>query len=256
MHYDPVRPKPYCGPMTERQTLICQDDACEIQAVPEHAVSATGHTLHIEMVSDWVCPYCPVGEANLREALQAFPDLEVTFQYTPYMLNPDLPEQGADRQAYLQEKGADPAKVRENEQKYTEMAAQVGWIYRYDLIKRSPNTLNAHRLAAFAAWQGKQLEIGHRLFAAHFTEGRNLSDLEVLLDIAQADGLDRETVRCYLQSQEDREEIRSRALAQKPIRGIRGVPSFFLNGELAVTGAEPVEVFRQAIVACLNGSAV
>lgn len=253
MHYDLVRPKPYCEPMTERrQTLICEGDACEVQTASEQVLPQTRAALDIEMVSDWVCPYCPVGEAHLREALKAFPDLPVTFGYGPYMLNPDLPEKGVHRETYLLQKGADLSKVRENEQKYIQMAQEAGWTYRYDLIQHTPSTLNAHRLAAYAATHGKQLEVGHRLFRAHFTEGKNLSDSEVLLDIAVSAGLNREEAKCYLQSQEDREEVRAAALAQKPIRGIRGVPSFFFNGELAVTGAEPVEVFRKAIVACVQ----
>ncbi|WP_051963726.1 DsbA family oxidoreductase [Deinococcus misasensis] len=234
--------------MKDFQTLVCTEDACEIQTVDlATPVLPQARVLHIEMVSDWVCPYCPIGEAHLQQALQAFPELEVTLEYSPYMLNPDFPAEGHDREAYLLQKYGDLTPVRESEEKLTHMAAQAGWTYRYDRMDRSPNTLNAHRLALHALRAGKQPEIAELLFKAHFKEGKDLSDLQVLLDLAEQVGLDRSEVEVYLDSDQDRSEVREKALSQKPVRGIKGAPSFFFGGVLTVTGAASPEVFEQAI---------
>lgn len=188
--------------------------------------------ISIEIISDVVCPWCYVGLANLRQAIahaeQRQPGMSerVRVQWSPYMLNPDLPSQGIPRTDYLMGKFGTTSLERFGR---VQAAAQnAGLPLRLDLIQVQPNSLDAHVLVAAAGDQGHALT--DHLFEAFFVEGRDISKREVLLDVCETAGFDRARAEAALAD----------ALLVKRVRhiadewrehGVSGVPTFVIQCE-------------------------
>ena len=152
-------------------------------------MSEANEILTIDIVSDVVCPWCYVGEKRLEEALaeEAGP---VAVRWRPYQLDPTIPEAGLDRAEYMEKKFGNSGRVKSAHDNLTRLGAEVGLPFAFDKIKRSPNTLDAHRLIRWAASAGVQAKVVDRLFKAYFVEGRDIGDRNVLLAIAGECGLD------------------------------------------------------------------
>jgi predicted DsbA family dithiol-disulfide isomerase len=207
--------------------------------------------LTIETTSDFVCPWCYIGEARLEKALKLVaPGVEIKHNWRPYELNPDQPIEGADRKEYMERRfGAEKMKVMEARMK--ELGKEDGLEFRQELIKRSPNTRLAHRLNWFAAQEGK--DIARAIFKAYFTEGKDIGDIEVLVALAGAAGLDTKKTRSFLASNEGVSEI-ERLEKEGRARGIQGVP-FITIGSEEIRGAETVQEMADAIERALQSLA-
>ena len=203
--------------------------------------------LKVEVFSDVACPWCYVGERRLARALAAFPQADrVEVVFRPYQLDPTLPETPAPLRERLAEKfGAQlDAVLRQT----AAAAAGDGLELRFDRAL-SVNTLTAHRLLRLAEREGGaevQRALAERLFAAHFTDGRNVADPAVLAELAAAVGLDRARVEAYLASDEGLAEVRGE-IAHAQRLGIRAVPTFVFDGRYAVQGAQPPSAFLQVL---------
>lgn len=165
-------------------------------------------------------------------------------RWLPFQLNPDLPESGIPREEYVARKfGARGKGVNE---RVVMAGRQLGIGFEYDKMKVQPNTLNAHRLMVFAERAGRQDELAEELFRAHFTEGANLTDVDMLADVAARAGLDRKAAAAYLASEEDRDAI-AQADTEARSAGIGGVPFFIFNRDIGVSGAQDPETLVQAM---------
>jgi predicted DsbA family dithiol-disulfide isomerase len=201
--------------------------------------------IKIEVYADVVCPWCYIGEKRLDAALAQRPDLEVERNWRPFQLRPEMPPKGANWQEFSREKfgGADRAQQAFNQ--VTTVGASDGITFDFTKVASAPNTVDAHRLVLYAARQSKQWEMAEALFAAYFTHGRNLNEVEHLLEIAENVGLARDAVAEYLQSDADKAEVaQSQHTADE--YGISSVPTFIINGEYLVSGAQPPETFLRA----------
>ena len=178
----------------------------------------------IDVFSDPICPWCYIGKKRLDQALAARPDLPIAVRWRAFQLNPDMPRDGMDRQSYL--------------------SAKVGIDFQFDKIPRTPSTLNAHRLIRYAQRPGVEKADGlmPALFQAYFIDGKDIGDVAVLLDIAQAVGLDRPAVQEYLNSREDEDEVQAEDVFARRL-GIGGVPCFIIDGKYALSGAQEPEAF-------------
>ncbi len=202
--------------------------------------------IKLDILSDPVCPWCYIGKANLDRALEARPEHALTVEWHPFQLNPDMPEGGLDRRDYLEAKFGGRENAVKVYARVAEAAESAGLKIDFGKIGRTPNTLDAHRLIHWAGLEGRQTAAVSRLFKAYFEEGRDIGDREVLLDIAQGIGLDREMTRRLFDSDADLDDIRARD-AHARERGVNGVPTFVLANQHVLTGAQPTELWLQVI---------
>lgn len=200
----------------------------------------------LDVVVDVVCPWCFLGKRRLDAALAGLPDVDATVRYRPFQLDPDLPPEGRERQAYMKAKFGDLARVDEIHRRLVDMGADVGIAFAFDRIERTPNTLDAHRLIRWAAAEGKGEEMVERLFSLYFEEGEDIGDTDVLAAAAEAVGLDGAEIRDRLDAGEDRDAVAAE-VAEATRIGVTGVPFTILAGKYGLSGAQSTEVFADAI---------
>ena len=200
----------------------------------------------LDIISDPICPWCYIGKTLLTQALEERPDHPFTLEWHPFQLNPDMPESGMDRREYLETKfGGKNGAIRAYAP-ILERAEAVGLNIDFGGIKRTPNTLNAHRLIHWAGIEGQQTPVVMALFHAYFEEGRDIGDKEVLGDIADSAGMDAAVVMKLLKSDADVEDIRRKDTQFRQM-GISGVPAFIVAGKHAVPGCQPKELWIKVI---------
>jgi predicted DsbA family dithiol-disulfide isomerase len=200
----------------------------------------------LDILSDPICPWCYIGKANLDRALERHPEHPFEIEWHPFQLNPDMPEGGVDRREYLEGKFGGQANAARIYARVDEAARAAGLEIDWGAIPRVPNTLDAHRLIHWAGLEGRQTPVVSALFRAYWREGRDIGDRAVLLDIAEAAGLDRGVIERLYESGADAEDIRARdAWARE--RGVTGVPTFVVANSHVVPGAQPPELWDQVI---------
>ncbi len=202
--------------------------------------------IKLDILSDPICPWCYIGKANLDRALEAHPDHPFEIEWHPFQLNPDMPSEGMDRRTYLENKfgGKDNAVAVYG--RIADAAEAIGLPIDFATIKRTPNTLNAHRLIHWAGLEGRQTPVVSALFRAYFQDGKDIGDPATLLDIAEGAGLDRAMTERLLTSDSDAEDIKARD-AHARDRGVTGVPTFVVGNQHVVPGAQPSELWAQVI---------
>ncbi len=204
--------------------------------------------LRIDIVSDAICPWCYIGKRQLERTLATLADEGLPFavHWNPFQLNPDMPKQGRDRVAYRVQKFGSAERAREMDERVAGAAANVGLAFRLDLIQRTPNTLDAHRLIWLAGREGMQDPVMEAVFAAYFVQGRDIGDREVLADCAAQGGMDRGKVADFLAGEVAAKEMLAADRAAREA-GVNGVPSFFLDGYGLYSGAMPAETMAEAL---------
>ena len=204
--------------------------------------------LKIDFVSDVSCPWCVIGLRSLEQALDRIGDSATTeIHFQPFELNPGMAPEGQDIAEHLAQKyGSTREQLVRNQEAIRARGAELG--FTFDMGKRSRvyNTFDAHRLLHWAELEGRQRELKRALFAAYFTEGRNPSDREVLIDLATQAGLDPVRAREILESGLYADEVREREQFYGE-RGIQAVPSVIVNDKYLIQGGQPVEAFEQAL---------
>ena len=202
--------------------------------------------IKLDIFSDPICPWCYIGKTRLDRALERRPDHPFTIEWHPFQLNPDMPREGMDRRAYLEAKfGGKDGAVRAY-MPVVEHAEQAGLKIDFEAIQRTPNTLDAHRLIHWAGIEGRQTFVVSALFRAYFTEGRDIGDHEVLADIADSAEMDAGVIQRLLGSDADVQDIRDRDAAAREM-GINSVPTFIVNRQHAVPGAQPTELWLKVM---------
>ncbi|MCG6903364.1 MAG: DsbA family oxidoreductase [Rhodobacter sp.] len=200
----------------------------------------------LDILSDPICPWCYIGKANLDRALEKAGDHPFEIEWHPFQLNPDMPADGMDRREYLETKFGGRQQAVEVYGRIAEAAEAAGLEIDFAAIKRTPNTLNAHRLIHWAGLEGRQTPVVAALFRAYFKEGRDIGNVEVLADIADSAGLDAAMVRQLLQGEADLDDIRARDTWARE-KGVTGVPTFVVDHQHAVPGAQPPELWSRVI---------
>ncbi len=199
----------------------------------------------IDIVSDVVCPWCYLGEKRLEAALAEEPQ-PVQVRWRPYQLDPTIPEGGLDRAEYMAKKFGRDGRLQSIHDNLMRLGADLGVPFAFDRIKRSPNTLDAHRLIRWALSAGVQARVVDRLFEAYFVEGRDIGDRGVLIEIASECGLEAKLVEKLLAEGVDVDLVREE-IAEAQAIGVSGVPFFIFAGRLGVPGAQEPSVLRRAM---------
>jgi predicted DsbA family dithiol-disulfide isomerase len=209
--------------------------------------------LHIDFVSDIVCPWCVVGLGGLTEALGRLEGegIAAEIRFQPFELNPQMPPEGENIVDHIGRKyGATPEQSARNRAMIAERAAEAwpGFEMRMGEASRIWNTFDAHRLLHWAGTIGRaeQRALKEALFRAHFTEGRTMTDADVLADAAAAAGLDRAEAAAVLAEGRYAAEVRA-AEALWVSRGITGVPAVVVEGKWLISGGQPASVFEDAL---------
>jgi predicted DsbA family dithiol-disulfide isomerase len=208
--------------------------------------------LTIEVVSDVVCPWCFIGKRRLEAALelyaQARPDAPAPkVSFHPFQLNPDLPPEGMLRADYVARKwgGRSSAEVYA---RVSGVGKEVGIDFEFDRIVRQPNTRAAHALISLAASQGVQPAVKEAMMQAYFIDGRDLTDIDTLVEIAERAGVDPKRAREHLADPDALRAIDGADLEARRI-GVEGVPFFIFNRRFAVSGAQEAPTLLDAMIA-------
>jgi predicted DsbA family dithiol-disulfide isomerase len=200
----------------------------------------------LDILSDPICPWCHIGKRHLDRALEGRAENPFVVEWHPFQLNPDMPSEGMDRRAYLEAKFGGRENAVRVYARIDEAAAAAGLAIDWEAMTRTPNTLDAHRLIHWAGLEQRQTFAVDRLFKAYFTEGRDIGDPRVLVDIAEAIGMQPEMVERLLASDADAEDIRARD-AHARARGVTGVPTFVVANAHVLPGAQPPDLWSQVI---------
>ena len=202
--------------------------------------------LLIEIVHDLVCPWCYLGVRRLLRTMRRRPDLAFELIWRPFLLNPDMPRTGMARPDYVVRKFGGEDRARRLYATISETGRNEGVDFRFDRIRRTPSSVDAHRLVRHAAGYGRADSLVEALFAAHFTDGCDIGDHAVLVAIAAACGMDRVAVRRFLASDAEAEAVHADNLRAHRL-GINGVPCFVVDGMHAIAGAQEPEVIERLL---------
>jgi predicted DsbA family dithiol-disulfide isomerase len=198
--------------------------------------------LTIDVISDVICPWCFIGKRRLEKALG---DRPATVRWHPFQLNPDMPREGIDRRTYRIRKFGSWERSLELDARVAAAGLGEGIAFNFDRMARTPNTLDAHRIIWLAGERGVQDAMVEALFLAYFTDGRDLTDRVTLAEIAAGAGLDRVEVDGLLAGDGGLDVVRTDEEQARRL-GVSSVPYFVVNGRVALSGAQPPELFRQA----------
>ena len=208
--------------------------------------------LSIEIVLDLVCPWCYLGTRRLMRTLRRRPDLLFDLTWRPFLLNPDMPRLGMARPDYIVRKFGGEERARRLYASITEIGRAEGIQFRFDRIRRTPSSIDGHRLVHLASRFGRADAMIEALFSAHFTDGQDIGEHGVLIAVAAACGLDPLSVRDYLLGDEDTDMVHADNLRAHRL-GINGVPCFVIGGRHAIAGAQEPEVIERLLdVAALD----
>lgn len=202
--------------------------------------------LRIDIVSDVVCPWCIIGYRQLAKALEASgTDHEI--HWHPFELNPDMPPEGQNLREHVTEKyGTTKEQSQDSRLKMIEIGADLGFTFSFADDMRMHNTFNVHQLLHWADQLGRMNDLKQALFVAHFSHRRNLSDSNVLADIAAEIGLERSEAQRILDDQRFATEVRT-AENDWLNKGISGVPAMIFNNRHLVTGAQGVDNYASIL---------
>ncbi|MFL2100620.1 DsbA family protein [Desemzia sp. FAM 24101] len=201
--------------------------------------------MKIDIWSDFVCPFCYIGKRHIEEATKGMED--ITFEYHSYELDPTAPEkyEGPMQEYFAEIKGMSSSQADDMIQQVTTMATNAGLDYHYEKIQHG-NTVKPHRLFQYAKTQGKGTEFMEVAKEAYFINGEWLNDDPTLVELAEKVGLDKEVAAKILHSEDYLDAVQQDVTAAQQI-GVQGVPFFVIDGKYGISGAQPIDTFKQVL---------
>jgi predicted DsbA family dithiol-disulfide isomerase len=198
--------------------------------------------MQIDIVSDVICPWCFIGKRRLERALALRPDLPATLSWRAFQLNPDMPSDGISRELYLAAKFSGSRAAGRIYAAACVAGRAEGIDFAFERIRRTPNTLRAHRLIRLAACEGCAAQVVEALFRGYFVEGLDIGDIDTLAALAARAGLDEAATHSYLLGDAGAGEVRAEEDRARRL-GIHAVPCFVLDRGYAISGAQEPEMF-------------
>ena len=205
----------------------------------------------LDIISDPICPWCYIGKTKLDRALEKHPEHDFIIEWHPFQLNPSMPPKGMDRREYLEAKFGGKEEAVRVYSDVANAAEAAGIEINFEGIQRTPSTLNAHRLLHWGALEGKQNAVVDRLFKAYFQKGQDISNHDVLVEIASITGMNAELTRRLLKADSDANDIQDRDAAARE-RGVSGVPCFVIGNHYVIQGAQDTELWEKVIIELSN----
>ena len=204
--------------------------------------------LRVDIVSDVVCPWCIIGYQQLQKALDSLPTpVDVSLQWHPFELNPHMPPGGQLLREHLAQKyGTTPEASRAARDRLTSLGQSLGFSFDYHDDMRMLNTFKAHQLLHWAGEQGRQTALKLALFEAFFSRRQDVSDVDVLSEVAAAVGLPANEAAAVLSDGRYADTVREEQRVWLQ-REVHAVPTFLFNGGYPVPGAQEAETFVRVI---------
>lgn len=203
-------------------------------------------TVQIDIVSDVMCPWCIVGYKQLEQAL-GMAQTGAFVRWHPFELNPGMPPEGQNLREHITEKyGSTPAQSQSARKQLRDLGTSLGFDFNFDDDSRIVNTFAAHQLLGWAQEKGLQHLLKMALLEAHFTQQQDVSDHQVLIEVAADVGLDPEAAEKVLTSGSHAEDTRAHQQFWTS-RGISGVPSMIFDGRYLLTGAQGAQTYAQML---------
>ena len=215
-------------------------------------IAAPPPRLPVEVVFDLVCPWCYLGIRRLLRVLAERHDLQPDLHWRPFLLNPEIAPGGIPRQDWLTRKFGGEERARRLHGTIAELGRAADIHFRFDLLRRIPASLDAHRLLRWASRQGPVDRLVERLFAAYFCEGLDIGQHATLAVLAGEEGFEAATALRFLAGAGETEWVHLENLRAHRL-GINGVPCFLVDGEHAIAGAQEPEVLERLIEVALAG---
>lgn len=205
--------------------------------------------MEITIWSDFVCPFCYIGQSHLERALETFDHAdEVTISHKTFQLMPGAKYTPGKNfyESFAELKGVSVEEATQMNQQVEQMAEQTGLHFNMEDMKMA-DTMPAHRVFQYAKNEGKDDEYFQAFYRAYFEEGQLISDFDTIVELSESVGLDGQTVREILEDEEKFKAEASLDIFQAGQVGVQGVPFFVFNNKYAVQGAQPVDVFTQVL---------
>lgn len=194
-------------------------------------------TITIDMVSDVVCPWCIVGYKRLQQAIQTLDNINVEVKFHPFELNPTMPTEGQNLREHVIEKyGITPAQSKENRQRLVDVGRTIGFEFNLADDATMQNTFKAHQLIHYANEMGLAVAMKMRLFEAYFSEGKDINNIDILVQEGSSIGLDSHSIKAVLYDERYGDAVRQLESVWMQ-RGIQSVPTFVI-GNQGVAGAQ------------------
>jgi len=205
----------------------------------------------VNMVSDVVCPWCIVGYERLQKAIKLVDGIEVDIKFHPFELNPNMDQAGQNLREHIMEKyGISEQQSADNRARLVQAGEALGFAFNFSDDSRMQNTFKAHQLIHFAASLGAEEAMKLRLFKAYFTEGKNINDIDVLVEEAAQVGIEPASAREVLMSEQYAQQVRQEENLWLQ-RGVQSVPTFVI-GNQGVAGAQEPETLAAFIKQAAN----
>jgi predicted DsbA family dithiol-disulfide isomerase len=201
----------------------------------------------LDIISDAICPWCYIGKRQVERALPMLAEegLHFSVHWHPFQLNPDMPAVGVDRREHRLRKFGSEERIAEMDKRIVEAAAAVGLDFHPERMRRTPNTVAAHRVIWLAEREGVQDAVVEALFRGYFCDGADIGGADTLADLATGAGLERDAMLTLLAGDEGKREVLDEdATARRS--GLNGVPSFVMQGHILFSGAVPADTMAEA----------
>lgn len=191
----------------------------------------------IETFADLICPWCYIGKHRLMRALAERPRVRPEMRWQPFQLNPDMPRAGMERDAYLSAKFGGPERARQIYAVVEETAERDGLALHLGRIRRTPNTLDAHRAIRIAARHGLGDAMADALFRVYFADGLDIGDRDTLAATAAGVGFDGHEMKALLASDAESTAVQSADKLARQL-GLQAVPCYIFDRRYALSGAQ------------------
>jgi predicted DsbA family dithiol-disulfide isomerase len=202
--------------------------------------------IRIDIVSDVVCPWCYVGKRNLEKALSGLPEVETDVHWHPFQLDPTVPEEGVDRQKHYAEKFGSIERFSMLEDRVVQAGANAGISFDFENQARIPNTLKLHALIREAEKDGFSAELKQAFLSAYFEQAIDLTSTKEIVKILEKFGWSAEKTQGIIADNAIENEVIQEIRHYQNL-GVSGVPFFIINNKYALSGAQPPEVFTEAL---------
>ncbi|WP_066631383.1 DsbA family oxidoreductase [Labilibacter marinus] len=209
--------------------------------------------IKLDIVSDVMCPWCIVGYKRLEKAIQELGIKDqIDIEWQPFELNPNMPKSGQDLQEHIMQKyGSSPEQVKQVQQQLSQYGSELGFNFDYFEGMRIVNSREAHILLDYARKSNQQTELKLALFTAFFSEQKDISKREVLREIINSIDLNTDEAMALLDKPEAKENIQNQEAKWQGM-GVSSVPTVVFNNTSALTGVQPIYVYKRVLSELLN----
>ena len=205
--------------------------------------------MKIKVFADTICGWCFIGQTRLNKALKIFPETKFEIEHVPFQLNPDMPNEGIERNKYLELKFGGKEFAQPMYNQMTIEAKKEGLNFNLDKIKKTPNTIFSHLLIKLAEQSNAHNEIKEKIYRSYFIEGLDIGDKEILINIGKEFNINANVINDFF-NLKNIEEVNSYISVARE-KEINGVP-FFEIGTDFISGAQSSTSLESAIKSNLS----